>query len=242
MNWKLILLPPVLMGGLGAIYLLPTAGSVANSAIRMELPDMEGGWHFRKIGPSDEEIGALAKDTEFSKAICLKPRPGEITLSGQLIPDRLDLSIVLSGTDLNNSIHRPERCMPAQGHTILSGTDVPIKLDNGRTFTVRRLLSTQMIPSADRKSSRQMNCVTYYFFVGHDRIAHDHLQRTIMDIKDRLVRGMDQRWAYASTSMWYGKMDWMAGMEVTEKEADEKLVTFLSEFAEEQIDWDQVLP
>jgi len=57
-----------------------------------------------------------------------------------------------------------------------------------------------------------------------------------------LVRGMDQRWAYASVSMWFGKMDWMDGIEVTEKEADEKLVKFLTNFAEEQIDWNQILP
>ncbi len=241
MNFKLMILPAMLAVGLGSIYFLPQAGSVANTAIKMELPDSEGGWSFRKTPPSKEELEALAKDTEFSKAICLSPRPGEMTVDGLYIPDRLDLSIVLSGYDLNNSIHRPERCMPAQGHTILSGSDVPIKLANGRTLTVRRLISTQKIPlTEDRKTSQDLKCVTYYFFVGHDSVAHDHLQRTFVDMKDRLVRGMDQRWAYASVSMWFGKLPWIEP-EVSQEEADGKVTKFLTEFAETQINWDQVI-
>ncbi len=85
----------------------------------------------------------------------------------------------------------------------------------------------------------QFNCVTYYFFVGHDRVTNDHLERTLVDMKDRLLRGMDQRWAYVSASMWYGKLPWI-DKEVTEAEADEKLRKFVTGFAENQIDWDQV--
>ena len=33
--------------------------------------------------------------------------------------DQVLVSIVLSGHDLDNSIHRPERCLPAQGWTIV---------------------------------------------------------------------------------------------------------------------------
>jgi hypothetical protein len=240
MNLKPMILPVVLAVGLGSIYLLPQAGEVAGTAIKMDMPTQEGAWRFEKVPPSQAELDGLAKDTEFSKAICLSPRPGEVNLEGFRVPDRVDVSIVLSGYDLNNSIHRPERCMPAQGHQILASRDVDIKLSNGRTLTAKRLLSTQKIPtSEDRKTSQDLGCVTYYFFVGHDQIAHDHLQRTFIDMKDRLVRGMDQRWAYASISMWYGKVPWI-GPEVTEAEADGKVTKFLQEFAEKQIDWNQV--
>ena len=58
-------------------------------------------------------------------------------------------------------------------------------------------------------------------------------------MKDRLVLGMDQRWAYVSASMWYGKVPWIEN-EVTIEEADEKLREFLIEFGEEQIDWDMI--
>jgi hypothetical protein len=60
-------------------------------------------------------------------------------------------------------------------------------------------------------------------------------------MKDRLLKGMDQRWAYVSTSMWFGKMPWME-TEITEADADAKLTDFVMRFSEEQIAWDQVKP
>lgn len=241
MKWNAWLLPVLLGSALGAVYVLPKAGDTAESAVRMELPGSTGGWSFDKLAASQDEIKTLSDDTEFAKAICLRARPGEVNAEGYLIPDRLDLSVVLSGSDLNNSIHRPERCMPAQGHAITASSDVTLRVANGRLFEVKRLRSVQSLkdPQTGEVKARY-NCVTYYFFVGHDRITNDHLERTFIDMKDRLIRGMDQRWAYVSASMWYGKMPWMDGKEVTEAEADQKLRDFLSDFAERQIVWDQV--
>lgn len=242
MKLKPWILPLFLGGSLSAIYFLPKVGEVAQSAVNMELPDFSDGWSFEKLAASSEELGTLSADTKFSKAICLTPRPGEFNDEGFRIPDRIDLSVVLSGVDLNNSIHRPERCMPAQGHNITSSSDRIIRLANGREFAVKRLVSVQSQRRADigeREEYVKFNCLTYYFFVGHDKVTNDHLGRTLIDMKDRLLRGMDQRWAYATVSMWYGKVPWIED-EVTEKEADEKLMKFLQQFAEEQIDWKQI--
>ena len=237
-----LLLPVFVVAALSSIYFLPTAGEVAQSAVRMELPEEGGGWFYKQQVASEAEKETLAKDTEFSKAICLKPRPGEFDEKGYAIPDRVDLSVVLSGSDINNSIHRPERCMPAQGHNIISSIDRRIDLDNGRTIEVKRLQSVQRIPSNEERTEfLELNCLTYYFFIGHDRITNDHLGRTFVDMKDRLLKGMDQRWAYVSTSMWFGKMPWME-TEITEADADAKLTDFVTRFSKEQIAWDQVKP
>lgn len=236
------ILPLFLVGTLSSIYFLPKVGAVAQSAISMDLPSHMDGWQFTGVPPSEAEIGTLAPDTKFSKAYCLSARPGEYSAQGYAVPDRVDMSIVLSGADINNSIHRPERCMPAQGHNITSSRSETLKLPNGRKFSVKRLVSVQSIRNqevTDRDEYLKFNCVTYYFFVGHDRISDDHLGRTFLDMKDRLLRGMDQRWAYASASMWYGKVPWIE-KEVSEEEADQKLKTFLTELSEKQIDWDQV--
>jgi hypothetical protein len=230
------LLPLVMAAGLSMIYFLPKLGEVADSAIKMELPGYAEGWEYMKIAASEEEINTLSKDTHFAKAVCLKPRPGEVSLQGGLVPDRVDISVVLSGHDMNNSIHRPERCMPAQGHNILSSSDLILKTPLGHTLEVRRLKSVQTIKGESETERAQFNAVTYYFFVGHNQIANDHFKRTMIDMKDRLLRGMDQRWAYVSASMWYGKVPWIED-EVTEEEADEKLREFLAKFADEQIDW-----
>jgi len=240
MKYRQWLLPVFLGLSLAAIYILPSVGEVAPSAVKLDLPKKADDWLLQNIPPSEAEIKILANDTKFSKAICLRPRPGEITDDGKWIPDRVDFSIVLSGHDLNNSIHRPERCMPAQGHNIISSSNVEMTAGNGREFTAKRLKSIQTISMSENLDERiQLNCVTYYFFVGHDRITHDHLERTLLDMKDRLVRGMDQRWAYASASMWFGKVPWIE-KEVTEAEADEKLLEFVKKMADDQINWEQI--
>lgn len=236
------LLPLVLLLSLGLVYVLPRAGSIAESAAKMSLPGYMEGWDFKEIPATEAEIGTLGKDTRFSKAICVKVRPGQLSLSGDLLFDRLDLSIVLSGHDLNTSIHRPERCMEAQGHSPIIGDDVVLRMEDGRELKARRLHSirTDTDPKTGKVLGR-LNCLTYYFFVGHDFITNGHYERTFVDMKDRLVYGRDQRWAYVSTSMWYGKLPWLPE-EVTEAEADQKMRKFLSEFGERQIDWDQIKP
>lgn len=241
MKLRALFLPCFIGSALSGIYFLPKVSKVAESAVRMELPDSIASWELVKIPPSEKELKALSADTQFSKAQCYKSRRGEVSIRGELVPDRLDLSIVLSGADINNSIHRPERCMPAQGHTITASSDQMLALENGRQFQAKRLLSIQEISTNRQLKERlKLKCITYYFFVGHDHLTNDHLGRTMLDMKDRLIRGIDQRWAYVSVSMWYGKLDWI-DPEVTEAEADRKLRQFLTGFSAEQIAWDQIV-
>lgn len=239
MNWNPWLLPLLLGGALGAIYVLPKAGDTAASAVKMELPGTAGGWQFENYQPSQDEIRTLGPDTGFAKAMCRRARPGEVSIDGRLIPDHIDLSIVLSGHDLNSSIHRPERCMPAQGHRNLTSSDVSFRMENGHSFKAKRLHTVKLVPGREEGTVLKYNCVTYYFFVGHDQITNDHLERTLIDMKDRLVHGMDQRWAYISASMIYGKLPWVQ-KEITEAEADEKLRKFIEVFIEDQVDWSQL--
>lgn len=240
MKFRSAILPLFLAGTLSSIYFLPNAGDVAWSAIRMDLPETRGDWYFQKIPASKEELEGLADDTKFAKAICVNPPPTKNEPEG-MTRDVLNLSVVLSGSDVNNSIHRPERCLVAQGHRILGSSDRVIPLENGKTVTVKRLSSIQHIATNKEGTEHiELNSLTYYFFVGHDRVTNDHLARTFIDMKDRIVRGMDQRWAYVSTSMWYGRLPWMKGVEVSEEEAERKLSGFVAAFSEKQINWDQV--
>lgn len=242
MNHKPWLLPLFLAGALSSVYLLPKVGAVAQSAVNMTLPDASGDWSFEKHYATEAELGTLAPDTEFSKATCLSARPGEMNRYGNPVPDIVQLSIVLSGADINNSIHRPERCMPAQGHNITSSSERTLKLPNGRQFAARRLVSIQSVrnqANKEREEYVKYKCLTYYFFVGHDRVTDGHWVRTFLDIKDRMVRGMDQRWAYTSVSMWYGEVPYIT-KEVSEAEADAKLQAFLTDFSEKQINWNQI--
>lgn len=242
MNFRALFLPLFLGAGLCSIYFLPRAGGVSNSAIAMELPSNFGHWSLNQTSATTMEIETLGADTKFSKADCYSARPGEYTEEGRPIPDFINLSLVLSGYDLNSSIHRPERCMPAQGHTILNSKDVKISLNNGREFEAKRLLSIRKVSTEDSKVTQEWKCITYYFFVGYDHVTNDHLTRTFLDMKDRLVRGMDQRWAYASATIYYGSVPWIPDREVSEEEADKKLRDFVAKLAEKQIQWGQIVP
>ena len=243
MKLRPFILPLFLVSMLAAVYFLPTAGEVAQSAVIMDLPNKESpsGWYFKAIPPSDAETQTLAKDTEFSKAECYRIRPGEFDENGNPLPDMLYVSVVLSGADINNSIHRPERCMPAQGHQILESTNRALTVPGGHSITAKRLKSIQRLPKEKEGEFLELNCLTYYFFVGHDSITNDHLGRTLTDMKDRLLKGMDQRWAYVSVSMWYGDIPWLK-INVPEEEAEQKLSDFVAKFSSTQIKWDQVQP
>lgn len=240
---KAIILALFVGAGLSGVYLLPKVGQVAQSAVNMKLADHLGSWTLQGQSPTEAEINTLSPDTEFSKALCLREKPGELNVYGNPATDQAQLSIVLSGTDINNSIHRPERCMPAQGHDITGSSERILTLSNGREVPTMRLVSIQTIRDQrvrDREESLKLNCLTYYFFVGHDRVTNDHMQRTLLDMQDRLIRGVDQRWAYISVSMWYGKMPGEEGEGDTLEETDAKLVKFLTEFSEKQINWQQI--
>ena len=238
MNRHLVL--PLALGGVMAtVLLLPSAGKIAESAIQMELPVKLGEWQFQTSQASKKEVDILAKDTTFSKAVCLAPIPGSFAANGQPNAKRIDLSVVLSGTDINNSIHRPERCMPSQGHQIYSSRSGSVDTSVGHSFPIRELTSSQTLP-LDEKGEKtiSLDCLTAYFFVGEKTITEDHLRRTFIDMKDRLIRGQDQRWAYVSASMWFSDKG-EHGLPSRES-AEKEIRQFLSDLADRNIDWKQV--
>lgn len=232
-----ILLPVLLGGAMLTVFLLPKVGKIAESAVRMSLPDKLGEWEFEKGQASDKEVDILDKETQFSKAVCRAPIPYSYQSNGMRNLKQIDLSIVLSGTDINNSIHRPERCMPSQGHQIYDAKSDLLKTAAGKTFPVRNLTSLQVVPLKSGESLK-LNCVTFYFFIGQKEITEDHLRRTFIDMRDRLLRGQDQRWAYVSASMWFSEAG-EYGL-TSRNNAEKEIRQFLSDLADNNIDWEQI--
>lgn len=228
---------------MAAIYFLPPLRQV-ESAISITIPTYFGSWQTESYPASAREISILADDTKFAKAKCGLRRIEEVSyITGKAPIDIADLSVVLSGYDLANSIHRPERCMPAQGHRGLISSGSELALDNGRTIPLTRLLSKQDIsygPPEDRKHVTR-DCITYYFFVGAEQITADHTERTLIDIVDRVAKGEAQRWAYITASMPYRETtNRQLGDLPSLEMADTKIRKLLQELAENNIDWNQV--
>lgn len=238
------ILAAILGAGLSSIFILPPF-KVTESAMRMEIPSDLGGWTTERLDPTEQEIGSLAKDTRFSKARCIQVREGEYDSIGRRLADMAELSIVLSGEDLANSIHRPERCMGAQGHSIYGSEKTALDIPGSGTLPTRRLLSKLKLPTGESKDDFiEVNYLTYYFFVGHETITESHSQRTLVDMQDRLKKGQAQKWAYVLVSMPFkagseapgSGLDRLPGLEM----ADAKVRALLGDISAKNIDWQQI--
>ena len=73
--------------------------------IVLKLPEQLGGWWGRDVEVSEREHTVLGFDTEFARKVYVNTGTGDMILA----------SVVLSGQDMMTGIHRPERCLLAQG-------------------------------------------------------------------------------------------------------------------------------
>jgi len=151
--------------GLGTVFLLPKGGEQA-SGIRIELPDFIGNWKGADARILDAERATLGESsgTEFA-------RKTYRNLEGY----ELLVSIVLSGHEMSTSIHRPERCLKAQGWTVQDSDQVSISLARGGAFPVTKLRNTRIARVDGKPVPREME--TFYWFVGSDQITAGHWSR-----------------------------------------------------------------
>ena len=219
-------LPPVVLAALLAcIFILPRHEELVDSAISPQLPlgTELPGWYGERQQESDLERGSLPLDTIFSKAIYVStPRKGGL----------INVSIVYSGSDMNSSIHRPERCLPSQGHVELQGSQVELKLANGKSFPFTRLTSATPLQNESKELLRHIN---YYVFVGHTSICSTHMSRTLRDMYDRVISGTVQRWAYFQVGSYWGE-----AVEVSQEECDKMLQEFIEQLMPQLVDWESV--
>ena len=180
---RLAILLAVLLGGLSTVFLLPHQLGFQPVGITLELPKMIGGWYGKDLAISEKERVVLGSETEFARKSYTNGIGYEIVAS-----------IVLSGQDMNTSIHRPERCLPAQGLTVIDKRSVPVVLPERGILRVTRLEGVRSISEGGPKTS--IYSLTYYWFVGHTDATGSHFKRTLLDMRDRLVHGYNQRWAY----------------------------------------------
>lgn len=186
---RLAILLAVLLGGLSSVFLLPKQLGFQPVGIQLELPKMVGGWYgVADLEISDKERGTLGPGTEFARKSYRNGRGYELVAS-----------IVLSGEDMNQSIHRPERCLPAQGYSVIDQRTVPIAREGLRPLRATRLHNVRSHTSGEGEKTALFN-FTYYWFVGHTGATGSHFVRTWLDVKDRLVHGYNQRWAYITVS------------------------------------------
>lgn len=175
-----------LLVGLGAVFLLPKSSNSSPAGISMELPIWVGSWLGDDVEVSDKERNLLAQDTAFARKSYVSPEG-----------DRVFVSIVLSGEDMTNSIHRPERCLPAQGWSLQSSDHRVVEVRPGKRLQFTQLLSGRPLETKNKQRAIVQN-VSYYWFVGYHEMTASHIKRTMFDVRDRLLHGYNQRWAYVT--------------------------------------------
>ena len=192
----LLILQIVLLVGLGSVFLLPHLPDDEPAGIKLALPDFVGSWYGEDAPVTEAEKGALGPTTEFARKNYTDGRGNQ-----------LYVSIVLSGADMMTSIHRPERCLPAQGWTLIDSTPraVPVEDQGKRVLEVTRLHSFryarkqngETIDDAQGKPIPIYN-LNYYWFIGRNTVVPSHYERLYIDMRDRIFYGYNQRWAYVT--------------------------------------------
>ena len=186
---RLLVVTCCLALGLGGVVLVPTSAKLQPAGIVLTLPDRIGtDWSGQDVPVTEKELTALSADTGFARKVYTNSRG-----------DQIYVGIVLSGEDMSNSIHRPERCLVAQGWNLLTPerTLVSVTPGSAPSLEAMRLRHSRQVQTMEGKPFN-LRDVTYYWFIGsHDRTA-SHWTRTFYDVRDRLLHGENQRWAYVT--------------------------------------------
>ncbi len=188
---RLLLLQIIVALGLSSVFLLPKKTGVGPAGIALILPVDVGIWTGTDAGVSAAELQGLAPDTGFARKLYTDP-----------FGDQIFVSIVLSGMDMTNSIHRPERCLPAQGWTVEHSDRVRIPMGpDAAPLAVTKLSNVKEARlNAAATTPITVRQLDYYWFIGSRDVTPSHWERTFIDIKDRMLEGQDQRWAYVTVA------------------------------------------
>lgn len=169
------------------VFALPRQLGYQPVGIVMKLPESIGLWFGREAAVTKEEREVLGDDTGFE-------RKNYFNGTG----DHIFASIVLAGQDMMTGIHRPERCLQAQGWTTGSSTNVTVDVPGVGPLKVTRLQTSkkkELNTPGQPPRFIDVRSVSYYFFVGYTNLAATHEQRVALDFRDRIFQGYNQRWA-----------------------------------------------
>ncbi len=165
----------------------PDAKINMESGVNMTLPEQIGSFTGKSAEISESEKIILPADTQITKSLYT-------SLGGE----QINCQVVLSGGE-KRSIHRPETCLPAQGWTKKTSETIPVKLDDGRTLEVTKLVISRPV-EVQPGVRKELTSLFLYWFVGKDITTPHHWYRILHTDWDRVVHGVSHRWAYVIVS------------------------------------------
>ena len=112
----------------------------------------------------------------------------------------IQTTFVFSGTE-RESIHRPERCLIAQGNRIIDSFVYNAQATPDRRIPVRILKVMTDLRDPDGKVTASHPSVYAYWFFSPRRETCSHTRRLLLTAYDNAVHSYRPRWAYVSLAM-----------------------------------------
>jgi len=191
MNTKIIVRSGIFLAlAVGVFFLCrqnPNAKINLESGVNLTLPEHVGSFTGKSADISESEHVILPTDTQFAKMLYT-------SLGGE----QINCQVVLSGGE-KRSIHRPETCLPAQGWTKKTSQVIPVKLADGRTLEVMKLVISRPV-EVQPGVRKELTSLFIYWFVGKNITTPHHWYRILHTDWDRVVHGISHRWAYVIVS------------------------------------------
>jgi hypothetical protein len=170
-------------------WLIPKANEGNDTGVVMQLPDEIAGLEGVSQPVSKAEHEILPPDTTFARKAY-----GSFMLPDSDWINRFTCSIVLSGKE-KKSIHRPERCLPGQGWSVIGSQVIDVPLQSGHPLKVTALLLIRPYVFPDG-STQQLKFYYLYWYVGREVSTPYSFVRVLLTNWDLVMHRRNQRWAY----------------------------------------------
>jgi hypothetical protein len=198
-KWLILFMVLALMAGTGGVLTwlkghqrlgqpgikaTPIPGS---PVMKIDLPERVLDFTTSNVPEPEVVLNYLPKDTSFAERIYLAP--DGFQASG---------TIILMGAD-RTSIHRPEYCLMGQGWNIDKKNEVEIPIEGASRYElpVMKWVASKNIETPDGQK-QEIRGVYVFWFVADNEQTTGNVQLQCYLVKDLLLAGVLQRWAYIS--------------------------------------------
>jgi hypothetical protein len=172
--------------GKPGIKTAPIPGSVA---VKIDLPEHVLDFTSSNMPESEIELGYFPKDTSYARRFYQAPDGFGV-----------NATVILMGAD-RTSIHRPEYCLFGQGWKDDEKTRVIIHLDDKEhhELPVMKWAISKQVQMPDGRMVEVYGLYVFWFVADNEQTT-SNVQLQCYLVRDLLLSGVLQRWAYISYS------------------------------------------
>jgi hypothetical protein len=155
--------------------------------MKIELPADVLNYASTNLPTSEEVLRYLPKDTSYAQR-------------AYMAPDKfwVKANIILMGAD-RTSIHKPDYCLAGHGLNVLSKSTamIPVAGPTPYELPVSKWIGRQIVDNGNGKKT-EIRGVYVFWFVADNEHTPDYAERKRWIMRDLLLTGVLQRWAYVS--------------------------------------------